>query len=293
MAFARTIEDLIDGTTELGALPSTTTRLLTLLDDDTIDVTRVLAIIGKDPGLTANLLKLCNSAYYGLRRQVGSVREALLFLGNKTVATLAFATSMGNVLRSDLIAYGLNRQAAWRHSLATGVAASQIAAAHGSKEMKDRAFTAGMVHDIGKLLLNEPLLKQDRQLDPGLRGLELMQVESEILGFDHCEAGAALATAWNFPPMLAAAILHHHQPDAGLENSELLHTVFAANLLAEGLDDPTPALGEGGAEAECGDTEALLACLTTIGLSESAVIELRQNLVRDLDQMIAILEKPA
>ena len=119
------LRELIDGTTELASLPVTTIRLMELLEDPAAAVDRVLRIIEKDPALTANLLKLCNSAYYGMRRRIGSPREALILLGNKTVIMLALATSMGDVLRGQLTAYRLGKEKMWHHSLATAVAAAR------------------------------------------------------------------------------------------------------------------------------------------------------------------------
>jgi HD-like signal output (HDOD) protein len=278
------LQDLIASTNELAALPTTTVRLLELLDDTTVEANRVLAVIEKDPALTANLLKLCNSAYYGMRRQVGSVKESLVLLGNKTVVTLAFATSMGDVLRGRLSAYGLGKDEMWHHALATALGASHVMVALDEADLKERAFTAGLVHDIGKLLLNRPLKNQLQQLPPGIAGLELMMAERDILGFDHSEAGAALATAWNFPPLLAAGILYHHRPAAAEDNSSLLRAVFAANLVAESL-------GIGG-RVDVPEGPDLMALLAGEDVPAEAVVHLTQNLAKDLDDLLAVVGQP-
>jgi putative nucleotidyltransferase with HDIG domain len=240
----RSLQDIIAVTGELPALPSTTARLLRLLDDDTVGVGAVLDVIGHDPALTANLLKLCNSAYYGLRRQVGTVQEALVMLGNRAVVSLAFATSLGDVLRGPLAGYRLERDALWRHSLAVAVGAAHLVEAGGARALRERAFTAGLVHDIGKLILNAPLKAKLRQL-PQTGGFDVLVLgERAILGFDHAEAGAALAAAWNFPTALAGVIGAHHDlaraanrttGDGGPEDPDqagLLKAVAAADLTA-------------------------------------------------------------
>lgn len=279
------LQDLIASTNELAALPTTTVKLLELLEDPTVEVGRVLAVIGKDPSLTANLLKLCNSAYYGLRRQVGSVKEALVMLGNKTVVTLAFATSMGDVLRGQLSAYRLAKDEMWHHALATATAASRLAEITGNEDIKDRAFTAGLVHDIGKLLLNKELVKQMNQLPPYADATELINAERDILGFDHSEAGAALAEAWNFPAMLVAAVFYHHRPEAAQGDTQLLQSVVGANILAG-------AVGMGGG-CRPPTEEELLTQLTTLDIPPEAVLELTGQLSVEVGDLLSMIIQPA
>lgn len=237
------LREIVEATGQLPALPATTARLLELMDDQTAGAGQVLDVIGTDPALTANLLKLCNSAYYGLRREVGSVHEALVMLGNRTVVQLAFATSLGDVLRGPLAGYRLERDALWRHSLAVAVGAAHLAGSAGARSLRERAFTAGLVHDIGKLVLNGPLKAKLQQLPQTGSYDALRQGERQLLGFDHAEAGQALAEAWSFPAALAAVIGRHHDlpgPDRGqgaadgtadgTADDDLVAAVAVANL---------------------------------------------------------------
>jgi putative nucleotidyltransferase with HDIG domain len=231
----RHLREIIEATGQLPALPATTARLLELMDDESAGTGTVLEVIGTDPALTANLLKLCNSAYYGLRREVGSVHEALVLLGNRTVVQLAFATSLGDVLRGPLAGYRLERDALWRHSLAVAVGAAHLAGAVGDRALRERAFTAGLVHDIGKLVLNGPLKAKLQQLPQTGSYDALRQGERDVLGFDHAEAGRALAESWSFPAALAEVIGRHHDlqgPDAAPASAHdpLVRAVAAANL---------------------------------------------------------------
>lgn len=264
----RRLQDIIEATGELPALPSTTARLLRLLDDESAAADAVLDVIGHDPSLTANLLKLANSAYYGLRRQVGTLREALVMLGNRTVVQLAFAASLGDVLRGPLAGYRLERDTLWRHSLAVAVGAAHLAGAAGDRALRERAFTGGLVHDIGKLVLNAPLKARLQQL-PQTAGFDvLLRSEREILGFDHAEAGRALAVSWNFPAGLVAVIGHHHEPLAavaagGGDVPMLLRAVAAANLVASRAGF--------GAGAHCDDETAWLADLAALGVDPAEI----------------------
>ncbi len=246
----RTLKELIAGTHELAALPQTTARLLELVEEPDVEASRLLRVIELDPALTANLLKLCNSAYYGRRREAGTVGEALLVLGTRTVVTLAFATSMGKVLRGDLNGYGMAKDDLWRHALAVACGAATIVADEGREELRDRAFTAGLVHDIGKLLLDR-ILARGMEWEPLVAGPpEWLEVERQVAGFDHAEAGAALADHWRFPEALVEAIRAHHEacpPGAPLD---LAAAVRAADAVAAAIgvagvgrgDAPAPAL---------------------------------------------------
>jgi HD-like signal output (HDOD) protein len=292
------LRDLIASTHELAALPGSVVRLLELLDDMTAGADRVLSIIERDPSLTANLLKLCNSAYYGVQRKIGSVREALILLGNKTVVTLAFASGMGDVLRGPLAGYGMAKDALWRHALATAVGAGYLATRTHAAELRDRAFTAGLVHDIGKLLLNKLLARQLEQMPQGTLGAppfsrsgscdlaivytqeELTQAERRLLGYDHCEAGAALAAAWHFPEMLEQAIRYHHHLRVEGEHTELVRVVGAANFIAKGLGL------DGGAMVplEAGTLDPL----TDQGIPEDAIFYLLEKLTGTVDEMLGV-----
>lgn len=228
----QTLKDLITGTLELAALPQTTARLLQLVEEPDVEASRLLRVIELDPALTANLLKLCNSAYYGRRREAGTVDEALLVLGTRTVVTLAFATSMGKVLRGDLNGYGMAKDELWRHALAVACGAATIVVDEGREELRDRAFTAGLVHDIGKLLLDR-ILARGMEWEPlAASQLEWIEVERQVAGFDHAEAGAALADCWRFPEALVEAIRAHHEPCPPGASLDLAMAVRAADAVA-------------------------------------------------------------
>jgi HD-like signal output (HDOD) protein len=276
---ARTLPELIAGTTELAALPATSVRLLELLDDPDVAVESVTAVIEKDPSLTANLLKLSNSAYYGMRRQVGTVREALLHLGSRTVLTIAFATSMGDVMRGPMSGYRLPRRRLWGHALATGVAAARLCGGVPQAPTRDRAFTAGLVHDIGKLLLDRLLQQKLEQLPPGADARTLLGAEHALLGFDHAQAGAALGEAWNFPADLVEAIGRHHEPPR--DASPLVRVVAAANLLAAHIGEH--------AGAEVVGEDELATALRDLYPPEEDLETLASEVRRDYDGLAAIL----
>lgn len=278
---AITLQELVAGIKDLQALPSTTLQLMRLLDDDTVEASEVLVVIEKDPSLTANLLKLCNSSYYGLRRQVASAREALVLLGNKTIVTLAFATSMGDILRGPLSAYGLDRNKLWHHALGTALGASYLMEATGAGKEKEVAFTAGLVHDIGKLILNRPLKKEMDALD-GVCDFEcLLEAERSTLGFDHAEAGAMLGENWNFPASLVEIIRYHHSPEKAEQNIDLVRAVAAANLV-------TCHLGHGGGTGPVAE-ETFWPAITALNFEEATILALLERLPEDINEMLGVI----
>jgi HD-like signal output (HDOD) protein len=281
----KSLHELIAATSELRSLPTTTLQLTALLDDDTVDASSVLEIIEKDPSLTSNLLKLANSAFYGMRRQVGTTREALVMLGNKTVVNLAFAASMGDVLRGPLAAYRLGRNEMWHHALLTALgAASLIVLEQGGTEARERAFTCGLVHDIGKLLLNGPSKKELVTLPPDANFHGLMEAEKQVLGFDHASAGAALGESWNFPAHLVEVIRCHHRPESAEADPELCRAVAGANLLA-------CRLGFGGGTGPLSE-EAFGEEISALGYEPEEIDPLLQQLPLDLDNILSLIGSP-
>ena len=273
-----TIDDLIAATPELAAMPATSARLLDLLEEPDAPVGDLVAVIETDPGLTANLLKLCNSAYYGLRGEVGSVREALVRLGNRTVVTLAFAASMGRLLQAPVTGYRLPRGQLWRHALATGLVAARLLPAAADAGERNRAFTAGLVHDLGKLLLDQPLRESLEQLPPDLDDTDLVRRERHLLGFDHAEAGAALAVAWNFPADLVRVIAAHPRP--GDEETTAALVRAADRLVSErGFH----------AGARLVSAEQREHVLQAAGCADETSLEMADQALRDMDGLLAIL----
>lgn len=274
----RDLAALVAATPELATMPETSTRLLALLEDHDAPVDELVGIIEKDPGLTANVLKLCNSAYYGLRREVGSMREALVRLGNRTVVTVAFAASMGRMLQAPVTAYRLPRGRLWRHALAVGLLAARLLPGQAAAPERSRAFTAGLVHDLGKLLLDRPLREHLEQIPPVLSASGLLAAERDLLGFDHAEAGAVLAETWNFPSDLVAVIAGHHAPTTA---DPLTAVVAVANLLAAQH-------GHDGGASLVRDAE-LEAMLEAAGLDTGTVLAETPQALRDLEGMLALL----
>lgn len=221
---------------EVRALPSfssAVTRLTALVNDERTTIADFEAVVKLDPGLTADVLKLANSAAFGLRRQVSSVAHAVALLGIQRLFDIAVCAGFRNVLPDRLDGYSMTGTQFWQESVATAVFATMLAE---SLELPVRGhlFTAGMLHDCGKLVINGFLARGGR--GPVLASGEGYLVERERLGMDHAEVGAAVIKAWQLPECIVSVVEHHHEPAKLLAADDRLaaSVVNVASMLAEG-----------------------------------------------------------
>jgi putative nucleotidyltransferase with HDIG domain len=229
------LDNLVSRIDSLGLRPDTLAVLLEVLEDPTADASRLVPVVESDPALLAGLLKLCNSSLYHRPRRIGTAREALVMTGNLTFARLCLALGLEGVLGRELPGYGLPSEDLWKHSLVTAHGAAAYATAMGLRGLRDRAFSAGLLHDIGKLVLDGELAQRRpapaadvQQAEPG----PTLEDERAVLGCDHAEAGAALLARWNLPEVIVAAVRWHHDPDLAGEHRPLAEAVNCAERIA-------------------------------------------------------------
>ncbi|MFK7831492.1 MAG: HDOD domain-containing protein [Congregibacter sp.] len=204
------------------------------LADDHSNAVEIGRLIETDPALSAALLRVANSAAYGARKKIDNTADALTFVGSRHVRDLAYGVSASKAFEgipNDL----LSPMDFWKHSLYSAVAAQMLA--NTARLCRGTSlFTAGLLHDIGHLVMfsQAPELSREaleRYLDQD-EVLPISAAEHEIFGFDHMEVGAALARSWEFPDTLLAAIMHHHDPSACTEHADVALIVHVANSLA-------------------------------------------------------------
>ncbi len=219
----------------LPTLPAVLANLFRALDDDHSSAQDIEKILEHDQSTTSKLLSVANSAYYGLRHEVTSIARAVVVLGLEEVRSIC----MGLVLSSMLHPHGFADQESaaqlWRHALAVQQAARALAG-RCQGVSKDVALTAGLLHDLGWVVLMAYRPETWARLRASLaeEGLSLDQAE-ERLGFSHQEAGLALARHWDLPPVLAESLGWHHRPTATLPHFQVTGLVHLADLLAGGL----------------------------------------------------------
>jgi putative nucleotidyltransferase with HDIG domain len=226
----------------LPTLPTIAARLLELVDNPRTTAAQIGSLISEDQVLAARLLKMCNSAYYGLDREITSIREAIVLLGFDNVRELSLGVSVINAFGNGKHNHLLDMNSFWDHSAYVGVVARHLAKRF-HPELASEAFTAGLLHDIGKVILIQYLgdsfaeiLAEARQNER-----ELFSVEREMMGVDHGEVGAWLGKKWKLPPKLLSVMQFHHAPEQAEENQELVVLVNLADLFCRILKS-----GDGG-----------------------------------------------
>jgi putative nucleotidyltransferase with HDIG domain len=243
----------------LPPFPAVALQLMGLLDSD-VPVKEVVKLLRMDPALSAEILRVSNSPLYGLSRLVDSVSHAVVVLGGDAVKRLALTVALGRFTQSFMKHRGLRR--CWEHSVACALIAEEMAEFAG--QARDRAYTTGLLHDVGRLALlacypneYENLLAVASEND-----FDFRMTEKKLFEIDHCSAGHWLCRSWNLPPDMTEAIACHHQP--GPAPGSLTSLVAVSDELAAALGYGTvelknePRLPDLAAALSAGNLDAIL-----------------------------------
>jgi len=213
-------------------MPATAARLMPLLQSPHASVDQIEDILRYDPGLTANILKLTNSAYFGLPSQVSSVRQAVLLLGWKRLLQLVMTMCMSAIMKKPIPGYELPRGELWRHSVAVSVAADLLIASLNINDV-DEVFTAALLHDIGKMVLGSYVLEDLAKIKEMVsKGISFEVAEYVVLGTNHAAIGARILQSWSLPQELVNAVRWHHDPDSCESRCLLSDVVHVANIMS-------------------------------------------------------------
>lgn len=215
---------------KMPSLPTTVGKIVQLANDINSSAKDILAVIQLDPVVAAKVMKLINSAYYGMPNKV-SLRQAVVLLGINTIKNLALSSAIVNQMGKNQVAIkSFDQHQFWEHSLATAIASRAICKKIGTDPSEvDEYFVSGLIHDLGKvvLALSVPML-YSRALKHGLENdLNGAEAEQEKIGIDHAEVGSMLGRKWTLNDLLVDSILNHHQPSA--ESGRLTWVVHLAN----------------------------------------------------------------
>ena len=212
-------------------MPATAARLMSLLQNPDASEAQIEDVLKYDPGLTANILKLTNSAYFGLPSRVSSVRQAIMLLGWKRLLQLVMTMCMSALMKKPLPGYGLARGELWRHSVAVSVAADVLVKSLSISDA-DEVFTAALLHDIGKLVLSEYVQEDMGNIEQLVgKGISFEVAEFLVLGTNHAHVGARILQNWSLPKELVNAVSWHHDPDQCDHYCQLSDVVHVANIL--------------------------------------------------------------
>jgi putative nucleotidyltransferase with HDIG domain len=227
------IDKLIESTEEIKSLPTSAIKLMQMTESETSSGEDLAKVIGMDQGLTAKVIRLVNSPFYGLTTKVASVKHAVALLGFQCIRNIALSTELSKSMNKAFDGYLMNKGELWRHGVAVASIASRIAKKK-DRTLVDTAFTAGMVHDLGRILLSRFLLSSFNKVKDLVRteNIAFNEAEKRVFGMDHAEAGGKLAKKWGFPADLVDAIKCHHEPGKSLHGKTLAAIIHVADIIA-------------------------------------------------------------
>ncbi len=243
-------------------IPQIALKIARIIHDDHYNMREVAKEIKQDQIISAKAIRLCNSTFMGLRNRIDSIDRASVILGEKLLLQLVISASLEQFFSDSGEGYSLCKGGLFQHALRTALVAEQLARFTG-KAPSDIAYTAGLLHDIGKVVLDQyiasvyPFFYRSTQIDE----IELCEAERQKLGITHPEAGGLLAETWSLPDNLTDAIRHHHYPEQASVDPDLAHLVYLADLLMSRF--------QVGQELECLNMEMLPSRLHKIGVTPS------------------------
>jgi putative nucleotidyltransferase with HDIG domain len=239
------LDAFIDLVHHLPPSPRLLVKLLEVFKQPDPDIGEVVKLISHDPSFTVEVLKRCNSAFFAGDKPAEDMFEAVTRLGFHEIYQIIMAMFAASAILRPGAGSGAHVEILWRHSVATAVAAGILATETG--ESNAAAFTAGLLHDIGKVVMVSAAREKYAQavLNAGMFGRPVVVTEKELFGFDHAEVGSRLLVRWNLPLNIVAAVLHHHQLDGAESFERLAAVVHLANVLAHGTGEKLAGVPQG------------------------------------------------
>ncbi|MEM7219632.1 MAG: HDOD domain-containing protein [Pseudomonadota bacterium] len=266
----------------LGPLPTIAMEILSLADDPATDGKRLADHIARDQIIAGKVLKLANSAFYSKGAATKTLQAAGLRLGTQSIKNLVLSTCTSKKLAKPLANYDYTKVGLWQHSLATALYGQLLPADLGlPRKLGDELFIAGLLHDIGKLVL-DPILTEP------IRGTGSNAVEQEVrqLGISHAQIGIEVASRWRLPDIVADVIEFHHQPEKTERNEQIVAAVCLLDHLVNAARYGLPPLPP----EECEAVSPPLAALEILSLTEADVAGLQQRIEDERDEVLAACE---
>jgi putative nucleotidyltransferase with HDIG domain len=222
---------------DVPTLPQVLVKLSKLVNDPRSSAKDLGRVVSVDQSQTARLLKLINSSFYGFPRKISSATEAIALLGFNAVKNLCLSISIFDLFADSNGAGGFDRERFWQHSIGCAVGGKVLAKYIGYPE-KEELFVAGLLHDIGKVVLDHFFHEEFKQIIKSVqeKDILMLEAEKEVLGFTHTEVGQMLAERWDLPLKLVEPIANHHQPMKSYSFAKESGVVHLADILCRAKD---------------------------------------------------------
>lgn len=225
-------DEILSKILTIESMPAVAAEAAGLLLDPKSDMSDIVQAIEYDPGLASNLLRMANSAYYAFREPIASIRDAIVRMGTNQIYRMIVSWGFSSMAQQSVPGYRLSAGKLWEHSIGVAVGAEQIASQL-KPRATDHAFTAGLLHDVGKIVLGTFV---EVDIDSILKTVDEEKVtfevaEQQVLGIDHAETGATLLEHWNLPAAVVEAAQWHHQPEILTDESLVVDLVHVADTM--------------------------------------------------------------
>jgi putative nucleotidyltransferase with HDIG domain len=230
---SHSIEQIIHSIDGLRPMPGNVTRLLKEIDNPNVSISNLAGLVSLDQALTAQVLQASNSASLGYAGTCSTLYDAIMHIGLGRLKSTIFTSNVADMMKRHLTGYKLGDGELWHHSLVTAVASEWLAQTLRYSNSEE-AYIAGLLHDIGKLFLDQFVLREYSKIVEYMEhhDLQLWQMEEKLIGIDHARVGGLMAEHWNFPVPLVDAIRFHHMPSFARINQRLPALVNLANYFA-------------------------------------------------------------
>jgi putative nucleotidyltransferase with HDIG domain len=272
---------------KMPSLSTTVTKVLEICNHPNTSPGDLNKVISLDPVLTGKVLKLINSAYYSLPNQVASLTRAIIMLGLNTVKNLALSTAILENLGSDTNSKGLSMDDFWTHSICVGVTAKSIASAIGIPLiLRDEYFLTGLLHDLGKIPLNNrfPEIYMKSLEFTSLKQLPLYKTEELVLGISHMEVGQMIAEKWQLNDSMKKSLYYHHNPEeAEEENMTMVATIALANACANKFET-------GSAGDILPKDQMIINLLKLVGVEWQTIKDIQNTVLVEIDKARVFLQ---
>jgi putative nucleotidyltransferase with HDIG domain len=227
------IEDIISAIDTLTPIPPVAAQIMALAEDENSSMSDISDLIVHDPSITASLLKICNSAFFGLARKVESVRDAITLLGLDQIVELVLLNSTAENFKDEPDGYGLGEGELWHHAVLSAHVAKMLAENHGAARKKHLIFTAALLKDIGKLIMGRYVAFSFEKINilVGSKGYSFNEAEKEVIGMNHEEIGALLGEKWRFGKKLVYIIRNHHMSEEACRDDAETALVYLADIV--------------------------------------------------------------
>jgi putative nucleotidyltransferase with HDIG domain len=289
---AKRVKRITDSLISLPTLPTVVAKMLELVDNPKTSASSLANLISRDQVLTAKILKLANSSFYAFPRQIATVKLALVVLGFESVKEMALSFSVLSSFKGENNKH-FDTSLFWQHSVSVG-ACTRMLARETCYRLAGEAFVAGLLHDIGKVVLNQYLPKefaeiQTRIFEGGAGVEDCEATEKAVIGASHAEVGAWLAERWNLPVSLVEAIRWHQHPEQCPRRAELPLLVYLGDYLSAKCG-----LGKSGSPGVATLPEPIAEMARNIlGLTPEALEGFRAGLYAEYDKASSFMAEAA